>query len=59
MIVSVQNPPNYDFLTNRKNFPAEILVKEKQLINFLIRFVQWPWKRIFEQYREISGNINK
>ena len=32
------NPPNYIFFIDRKNFLAEILFKEKQHINFLIRF---------------------
>ena len=50
IIVSVHNPPNYNFLANLKNFPAEIPVKEKQHINILIKFSQWPWKCIFEKY---------
>ena len=27
--VSVHSPPNYNFFTDRKNFPAEITMKEK------------------------------
>ena len=32
------NPPNYIFFIDRKNFLAEILFKEKQHINVLMRF---------------------
>ena len=49
IIVTIHNLPSYNCFW-QENFPRWDFSEGKNTHKFLIRFAQWPWKRIFDKF---------